>query len=190
MEKADIKGKVRFIVRGPDGKIKRYEPTFWEKVMGKKGRQMDVTVRNAITNTGDAYCAQQTGSTVTTDIKIFDNANSRIVVGTGWTGTAIKTNDWVNTAATSAPVRSVSTGYPQLNTALGSTGDNTIIYRSTYSAGLLSSTDALDEAALVNIASTTGTEQSFAYAQISPNVTVTSDDTLQVDWSITFLGAT
>ena len=43
-ERADIKGKVRFIVRGPDGKIKRFEPTLWEKVMGKRhGKPMDVT---------------------------------------------------------------------------------------------------------------------------------------------------
>jgi hypothetical protein len=82
-------------------------------------------------------------------------------------------------------MKALDSGYPVLQAAWGSTGDTTLIYRATFTAGLLNA-NGINEAALLNGSSTSAV--SLAYAQISPTVNVTTNDTLQIQWEITILG--
>jgi len=56
-DKSLISGTVKLTVYGPDGEVKKFEPTFWEKLMGRDGKPMIVENHNAVTNDGDAICA-------------------------------------------------------------------------------------------------------------------------------------
>ena len=107
-------------------------------------------------------------------------------MGTGWTGTTIKANTYVNTKSGSPKV--MSTGYPKLKGAWGAANDSVVQYRSEFAAGDLKTT-GLDEAGIINSA-TSSTADLLAYAEVSPSLNVSTDDTLQVDWEITFLGST
>ena len=179
-----ISGAVKLTVYDKDGNIKKFEPTWWEKIAGKDGRPMIVENHNAVTNEGDAICADVLSGTAARTV--FNNANARIIVGTGWTGTSIKTNTYVNTK--SGQPRVMSTGYPKLKGAWGAANDSVVQYRASYTAGLLKTT-GLDEAGLIN-AATSSSADLLAYAEVSPSLNVSTDDTLQVDWEITFLGST
>ena len=72
--------------------------------------------------------------------------------------------------------------YPKQKGAFLSADDGVLQFRSTFEAGDLNVT-GIDEALIGN-----GTD-TLAYAQITPTVDVTTADTLQVDWELTFLGA-
>lgn len=182
-DKAKIKGKLTVTVFGPDGKIKRYEPNWLQKLLGLPGRKMQMTNHNIVTDDGDAMVADLMAETPA--LQKLNNANGYIVVGTGWTGTTPKTNTWVNTA-TGSP-EPLDGSYPVLKGTFGNANDNVVQYRATFEAGDLNDT-GIDEAALSNANSDVG-GQCLAYAQISPSVNVTTADTLQVDWEITLLGA-
>lgn len=163
---AKIKGVLRWAVIDKDGKVKT------------RGEN-----HNIVTDEGDALIADlMSESPARTKV---DNTNGHIQVGTGWTGTATKTNEVVNTATGSPKV--MSTGYPQLKGSFGAADDNVVQYRSLFGAGDLNA-NGIDEAALLNHA-TPASADCLAYAQINPAVDVTSTDSLQVDWEITILGA-
>lgn len=182
-DRALISGKVIITVRGKDGNIKRFEPTMWEKFRGKLGKPMVISNSNAVTNEGDAICADVLSGT---DARTaFNNANAKILVGTGWSGATIKTNTWTNTTGNT---KVMSTGFPKLKGTWGAANDSVVQYRAEFAAGDLKTT-GLDEAAIVNNASS-GSADILAYAQVTPSINVTTDDTLQVDWEITFLGST
>ena len=140
---------------------------------------------NAVTNQGDAMIADWVATTATRT-KV-DNANGYIEVGTGWTGTSIKTNTAPNTQTGNG--EAMDTGYPTVEgTSFGAADDNIVQYRATFEAGDLNST-GIDEACMGNTSGSSDWD-CLAYAQISPAVNVTTSDTLQVDWELTFTGST
>lgn len=138
---------------------------------------------NIVTDEGDALIADAMSETPART-KV-DNSNGRIQVGTGWTGTDPKQNVGVNVITGSAG--SMVGGFPQLKTAWGGADDNVVQYRTIFGAGDLDAT-GIDEAALVNHA-TPGSADCLAYAQINPSVDVSTSDSLQVDWELTFTGS-
>lgn len=138
---------------------------------------------NIVTNQGDALVADNMSETPA-QTKV-DNTNGHITVGTGWTGTTPKTNEAVNTPTDSPEVMDAT--YPKQKGAFGAANDNVTQYRATFEAGDLNAS-GIDEAGLGNHA-TEASGDNLAYGEISPSVNVTTADTLQVDWEITFLGA-
>lgn len=138
---------------------------------------------NIVTNQGDALVADNMSETPA-QTKV-DNSNGYITVGTGWTGTTPKTNEAVNTPTDSPEVMDAT--YPKQKGAFGAANDNVTQYRATFEAGDLNAS-GIDEAGLGNNA-TEASGDNLAYGEISPLVNVTTADTLQVDWEITYTGA-
>ena len=138
---------------------------------------------NIVTNQGDALVADNMSETPA-QTKV-DNTNGHITVGTGWTGTTPKTNEAVNTPTDSPEVMDAT--YPKQKGAFGAANDNITQYRATFEAGDLNAS-GIDEAGLGNNA-TEASGDNLAYGEISPAVNVTTADTLQVDWEITYVGA-
>jgi hypothetical protein len=175
--KVGLKGRVTAKVYGPDGKIKNYPRTWWQKLLGLPARQMVSVNHNIVTNEGDALIADLLQNTP--ERTKVDNANGVIGVGTGFTSEA-KTSDAL--ASQTGSNEAMDTGYPQTKGDWAAADDNVIVYVSTFEAGDLNAT-GIDEALLGN-----GTD-TLAYAQISPAVDVSSSDTLEVTWEITLLGS-
>lgn len=170
-------GKVTARVFGPDGKPKKRNKTFFEKLFNLPAKDMVSVNHNIVTNEGDALIAdllQQTPERTK-----VDNTNGVIGVGTGFTSET-KTVDALVTQTGSNEVMDAT--YPQTKGAWAATDDNVIVYKATFEAGDLNAT-GIDEALLGN-----GTD-TLAYAQISPAVDVTTSDTLEVTWEITLLGS-
>lgn len=138
---------------------------------------------NIITTQGDAYIADLL-SLVPVRQKI-NATNCFIVVGTGYTGLDTKNRTWVLTQTGSA--KAVDTGYPQTGAAWGEIGQNQLNFQFTYALGSLSAT-GINEAALVSAFTETSATTCLAYAQI-PSVNVAISDSLQIFWTITFLGS-
>lgn len=192
-DKSVIKGHVRASVLGSDGMLKlRTDLTFvmlllivsrW--ILGfislKEMREVieyQVSINhNIVTNEGDALIVDMLVTTGTQTA--VDNANGVIGVGTGFV-TELKTTDALVTQTGANEVMDAT--YPKQKGAFLAADDNVIQYRSTFEAGDLNDT-GIDEALLGN-----GTD-TLAYAQITPTVDVSTSDTLQVDWEITFLGS-
>jgi len=103
--------------------------------------------------------------------------------GTGWTGAGAKNNTRCNAPAGS--MAALDGGAPFLKVAWGAAGDTTVAYKATFPPGSLDA-KAVNEICLLN----GGGEGAdcLAYAQISPPVDMTENDTLQVLWEITILG--
>ena len=177
-----IKGKLTVTVFGPDGKIKRFPQTFLQKIFGFPGTEMICVNHNIVTDEGDALIADLMSQTPAR-VKL-DNTNGFVQVGTNWTGTTPKQNQVVNTA-TGVPEPMDAT-YPKQKGAFSAANDNVTQYRATFEAADLNAT--ITEAALLNNV-TPASADCLAYAQITPSAVVTTSDTLQVDWEITFLGA-
>lgn len=136
-----------------------------------------VVNHNIVTNRGDAMIADLMAETPA-QTKV-NNTSGVIGVGTGFTAaaktvTALVTQSGVNDA--------MDATYPKLKGAFDATDDNVVQYRATFAAGTLN-VSGIDEAALGN-----GTYL-LAYAEVSPNVNMTTADTLQVDWELTILGS-
>ncbi len=182
-DKSRIRGQLTVAVYGPNGEIKRREPNFLQKLFRLPGSPMISVNHNIVTDDGDAMIADLCAETPA--LAKVNNTNGRIAVGTGWTGTTPKTNTWVNTITGSA--EALDATYPVLKATFGSANDNVIIYRATFEAGDLNAT-GINEAVVSN-AATDGAGQALAYAQITPSVNVTTADTLQVTWEITFTGS-
>jgi hypothetical protein len=196
-DKARIKGQVTAIVRGPDGEIKTFNanpliswmPLNWQKRFSGvfkgltyKGQPMVVVNHNIVTDEGDAMvadlCAQTPARTK------VDNTNGYIEVGTGYVS-EIKSNTSCTTPTGSPEVMDAT--YPQTKGAWGAANDNVTVYRATFEAGDLNAS-GIDEAALLNNATATAAD-CLAYAQITPAVNVTTSDTLEVTWELTFTGS-
>jgi hypothetical protein len=176
-EKMGIRGQVTAIVRDANGNIKRHAPNWWQRLLGLSGSRMISVNHNIVTNEGDALIADQLANTP--GRTAVDQANGVIGVGTGFT-TEAKTVDALATQTGSS--EAMDTGYPQMKGSWGAADDNVLVYRATFEAGDLNAT-GIDEALLGN-----GTD-TLAYAQITPAVDVSSSDTLEVTWEITFLGS-
>jgi hypothetical protein len=162
-ERIKLKGKVTIIVFDKDGrKIKR-------------------TSHNIVTSVGDALLANWVSGT--SSKSLIDSTHGYIGCGTGWTGNSPKSNTDCNTPT--GVRRLMDSGYPVTKGVFGSTDDNVVVYRVTFPAGSLNAS-GINEACLMN-ALTAG--ECLAYAQITPEVNVTINDTLQIEWEITFLGS-
>lgn len=181
--RSKIKGKLTVTVFGPDGQIKRRAPNFFQRLLGLNGSPMVSINHNIVTDEGDAMIADIMAHTPAR-VKV-DGTNGYIQVGTGWTGTTPKANTVLNTP-TGTPELMDST-YPKVKGTFGAANDNVTQYRSTFEAGDLNAT-GIDEAGLANNI-TPASWDLLAYAQITPAVDVSTADTLQVDWELTFLGS-
>lgn len=181
-DKSKITGKLTVTVIGPDGKIKRHPQNWLQKLLGIPGREMISVNHNIVTDEGDALIADLM-STSPAKTK-FDNSNAFIQVGTNWTGTTPKANTTCNTG-TGTP-EAMDATYPKVKGAFGAANDNVTQYRATFEAGDLNAT--ITEAAILNNV-TPASADCLAYAQVTPSAVVSTTDTLQVDWEITFLGA-
>jgi hypothetical protein len=182
-DRSRIKGKLTVTVFGPDGRIKRREPNWFQRLLGLKGSLMMMVNHNIVTDEGDALIADLMSQSPARP-KV-DNTNGYIDVGTGWTGTGVKAQTVLNTPTGSPEVMDAT--YPKLKGSFGAANDNVTQYRATYEAGDLNAT-GINEAGLLNNG-TRGSADMLAYAQITPSVNVGASDTLQVDWELTFLGA-
>jgi hypothetical protein len=179
---AKIKGKVSWVVRGPDGEIKRHPRTWWQKLLGLPGTPMMGTNHNIVTDEGDALIADAMSDTPT-QTKV-DGTNGYIEVGTGFTSESKSQTSCLT--PTGSP-ELMDSGYPQPKGAFGAADDNVTVYVATFEAGDLNDT-GIDEAALINNSTATAAE-CLAYAQINPAVNVGTSDTLEVTWELTFTGA-
>jgi len=176
-DKAGIKGFVRATVFGPDGEVKRHPRTWLDKLLSRDGRLMISENHNIVTNEGDALIVDMLVTTGTQTA--VDNANGKIGVGTGFVSETKTTDALVTQVGIDEEMDAT---YPKQKGAFLAADDGVIQYRSTFEAGDLNAT-GIDEALLGN-----GTD-TLAYAQITPTVDVTTADTLQVDWELTFLGS-
>jgi hypothetical protein len=183
-DRSKIKGKVTATVFTSDGEIKRYSPMGIRKLLGLKGRRMICVSHNIITDEGDALVADVMSNTpVRTKIVA---AAGFMPVGVGWTGTLPKTNGWVNTITGAA--HALTATYPILKGSWGGANDNVLIYKAIYEAGTLNAT-GINECAITSHATDISATSCLAYAQITPACNVTSSDTLDLTWEITFLGS-
>lgn len=183
-DRSRIKGRVTVTVFSADGDVKRYAPTGIRKFLGLKGRRMIAVNHNIVTDEGDALIA---------DTMANSPARTKIVaaagfmpVGTGWTGVTPKANSWVNTLTGSA--HALAATYPILKGSWAAANDNVLQYRAIYEAGTLN-VSGINECAITSHATDVAANSCLAYAQITPSVNVTSSDTLQCDWELTFLGS-
>jgi hypothetical protein len=176
-----VKGLVTVRVFDKDGNVKRRPAGWFRRLLRIPGPLCEQKFHNIVTREGDALIADALlASPVKT--KVTSSAGY-IQVGTGWTGNGAKTNVRCNTAA--GIMKALDSGYPALKAAWGNTGDTTVTYRTTFAAGALSA-NGINEACLLN--GNSSSANCLAYAQITPAVNVTPNDTLQILWEITILG--
>jgi hypothetical protein len=180
-DRIKIKGKVTVQVFDSNSKLKRRKPNILRRLLGLQGALMVHEFHNNVTREGDALIAD---ALLTSPARAkVTSINGYIQVGTGWTGNSTKNNTRCNTAT--GNMKQLDNGYPSLKAAWGSTGDTTVTYRATFSAGVLNA-NGINEACLLN--GNDANANCLAYAQITPSVNVTSSDTLQILWEITILG--
>jgi len=176
-----IKGKVTVQVFEANGKIKRCHPGFFRRLFRIPGRFIVLEFENIVTREGDALIADALlASPSRTKVT---SSSGFIQIGTGWTGNSVKTNTRCNTP--SGSMGTLDANFPVLKAAWGNSGDTTVTYRATFSAGSLNA-NGINEACLLN--GNGSVANCLAYAQITPSVNVTASDTLQVLWEITILG--
>jgi len=175
--KMGLKGVVTAKVYGSDGNIKRCEPNMIERLLGLSGKEMISINHNIVTSEGDALLVDALTTTPTQTL--MNNANAVIGVGTGYSS-AVKGTDALVTQSGSSEAMDAT--YPLQKGAFAAANDSTLVFKSTFEAGDLDAT-GIDEALLGN-----GTD-TLAYAEITPVVNITTADTLEITWEITFLGA-
>ena len=180
--KSKLKGIVRVCVIAPDGSIKRHEPSLFRRLLGLPGKPMISRHHNTVTRQGEGLIANLLLASPS-QTKITAESGF-IQLGTGWTGNSPKTNTRCNTPTGS--MEALDSGYPITMAAFGYSGDNIIQYRASFEAGKLNAS-GINEACLLN--GNSAEAISLAYAQVSPAATVTSVDTLRIDWAITFSGS-
>lgn len=146
------------------------------------GSPMISVSRNLVVDDGDDNIADLHRN-APTQTK-FDSTNAHIAVGTGFVSVTKATTALVT--PTGSPEIMDAT-FPITKGAYQAVDGNVIQFRATFEAGDLNITD-IDEAVLINAATEAGGE-TMTYAQITPAVNVTTADTLEVTWELTFLGA-
>jgi hypothetical protein len=176
-----VKGLVTIRVLDKEGKVKRRPQSLFRKVFHIPGRFMEQHHHNIITREGDALMADALLPSPTR-AKVT-SASGYVQVGTGWTGNGTKTNTRCNTSTGS--MKALDSGYPVLEAAWGNAGDTTVVYRATFPVGALN-VNNINEACLLN--GNEGGSSCLAYAQVTPSVNCTVNDTLQVVWEIIILG--
>ena len=180
--KGKLKGLVTVTVRDCNGHVKYYKNSFWRSLFRMKERPMITKHHNTITTIGDNLIADLMISNPT--LTKVDATNGYMRVGTGWTGSTPKNNTGVNTPTGS--FKKLDSTFPKTQAAFGSSGQNVVLYRTSFAAGDLNA-NGINEVALMN--GNTSSAKCLAYAQITPAVNVTSADSLQIDWQITVSGS-
>lgn len=180
--KGKVRGLVTVTVRDCNGHVKYFKNGFLRTLFRMKERPMIFKHHNTITTQGDGMIADLMISNPT--LTKVDATNGYMRVGTGWTGSTPKNNTGVNTPTGS--FKKLDSTFPKTQAAFGSSGQNIVLYRTSFAAGDLNA-NGINEVALMN--GNTDTAKCLAYAQITPAVNVTSADSLQIDWQITFNGA-
>lgn len=180
--KGKVRGLVTVTVRDCNGHVKYFKNGFWRTLFRMKERPMILKHHNTITTQGDGMIADLMISNPS--LTKVDATNGYMRVGTGWTGTTPKNNTGVNTATGS--FKKLDSTYPKTQAAFGSSGQNVVLYRTSFAAGDLNA-NGINEVALMN--GNTAAAKCLAYAQITPAVNVTSADSLQIDWQITVSGS-
>ena len=175
--KMGIKGKVTARVLDASGNVKRHSPNWYQRLLGLPGNEMISVNHNLVTDEGDALIADLAQQTP--ERTKVDNTNGKIGVGTGWISTTKSTDILV---AQEGIDEAMDPTYPITKGDWAAGDDGVIVYMATFEAGDLNAS-GIDEALLGN-----GTD-TLAYAQITPAVNVTTLDTLEITWEITFLGA-
>lgn len=159
------------------GILKEYPKTWLQKLLGLKARPMVMTNHNIVTDEGDALVADLMQETP--ERTKVDNTNGVIGVGTGFVSETKSVDALVTQTGSD---EAMDATYPITKGDWAAADDGVIVYVSTFEAGDLNDT-GIDEAILMN-----GTD-TLAYAEITPAVNVTTADTLEVTWEISFLGA-
>jgi len=188
-DRIKIKGRVTVQVFDGYGKLKRRKRGFLRRLFGLAGGLMVCEFHNIVTRGGDALIADALLA-VPLRRKVAGD-DGFIQVGTGWSGENVKENSGCN--APTGYAQKLDGGFPALKEAWGGGGDaggnagesTTVVYRATFNAGALDA-QGINEACLLN--GSGGDADCLAYARITPDVNVTSADTLQVLWEITILG--
>ena len=151
--------------------------TWFQKLFRLEASPMISVNHNIVTDEGDALVADLLQETP--ERTKVDNTNGVIGVGTGWVSTTKSTDALVTQTGSD---EAMDATYPITKGDWAAADDGVIVYVSTFEAGDLNDT-GIDEALLSN-----GTD-TMAYAQITPAVDVSTSDTLEVTWEITYLGA-
>ena len=173
--KVRMTGLVKVVVVDKDGEIKTYPRSWFRRLFGLPPKRMMVLHHNTITAQGDALIADwMLASPTKTKIT---SVNGYMQVGTGWTGNSAKQNTSCNSAT--GNFQKVDSGYPSVNGAV-------VTYKASFAAGSLNAS-GIDEVCLLN--GNTAQAESLAYAQISPAVDVTANDSLAIEWTITVQGS-
>ena len=154
------------------------------RIIGRKiaedGTVTEVFNHNIITAQGDGMMADMFLTPPTKNR--VDSTHGYMVLGTGLASvTTPKNQTWVYTQ-TGVP-RLIDSGYPRLQ---GSFPNAVVEYKVTFPAGSLNAS-GINEACLTNGASAVSA-QAMAYAQITPSVNISTTDTFELTWQITFLG--
>ncbi len=141
------------------------------------GAMMQIGHHNIVTSEGDALIADLMQETP--ERTKFTNADGKIGVGDGYSAE----NKSVDALASQTGAdESLDASYPVTKGNWAAADDNVIVYRSTFEAGDISNV-SIDEAILNT------SQDTMAYAQLTPSLGITSADTLQIDWELTILGA-
>ncbi len=180
--KIRLNGNVTVTVRNGDGGIKTYRKSIWRQIFGIPSKKMIIKHHNTITAQGDALIADWLLETPT-QTKV-DGSNGHMQLGNGWTGNSVKQNTRCNMPLD--VYGNLDSGYPRLKASFGSNGDASVLYKCTFAVGSLNASD-IDEVCLLN--GNVASAKCLAYAQITPAVSVTNNDTLTIEWEITILGS-
>ena len=181
-EKMGISGRVTITVMDEQGNVKRRKPGFLRRLLRLDGKPMKQTHHNIITRQGDALIADALMA-IPARPKITKETGY-IQVGTGWTGKDTKNNTVCNKPLYMI-FQKLDDGFPALKETWGKSGDTTIVYRTTYTVGSIGA-NGINEACLKN--GNKDDSDCLAYAELTPPVNVTREDTLQVVWEITMEG--
>jgi hypothetical protein len=180
-DRIKVRGKVTVRVLDKDGNVKRKAPGRFRRLLGIPGRLMEFYHHNIVTGQGDQLIADAlTAAPARTKVT---SGSGFIQVGTGWTGNSTKYNTRCNTAT--GPMKALDSGYAVIKGQWGQYEGNVVVYQATFALGELTANN-INEACLLN-----GNDVSancLAYAQITPSVNITANDTLQIQWEITILG--
>jgi hypothetical protein len=175
-ERMKPRGKVTVRVLDSNGNIKRRKPGIFRRLLKLPGKKMESIHHNIITYEGDALIADWVSKTPVKSKLMY------MQVGTGWTGNSPKSNTGCNSPTGSR--FGMASWYPKIKGNFGSDDDNVTVYKSIFMQEELNA-NGINEIVLMNAYSG---GDCLAYAQIVPEVNVTLNDSLTVEWEITFLG--
>lgn len=156
--------------------IKQKKLTLLDKMRGKSPLMAGVNY-NIVTDEGDALIADLMQ---VTPERVKLDGTAIIGVGTGFVSETKSVDALVTQTGSD---ETIDATYPKTKGDWAASEDNVVQYRAVFEAGDLNDT-GIDEAILQST-----TPDTMAYAEITPTVDVSTVDTLQVDWELTYLGS-